>query len=676
VSSWLKSFSWKVLGYLAYLFIYHLPYISAEGSITPLSTSQPRAKMSAEPMNQAVVSELQAKQGKLLDDVDQLRSQGIGRYIELPQIIVCGDQSSGKSSVLEAISRVRFPIKENTCTRFATELALRRATTTNVAVSILPGSSRSAEEKMRLESFSGKFSGADKMPELIDQAMLAMGLSVDTGTNAFGDDVLRVEISGPDQPHLTIVDLPGLTHSVDDSQRDSKVKLVYELVEKYMKNARSIILAVLSAQYDMENQIIRKLVKKHDDQGVRTLGIITKPDTLDQGSEQEQKFLQLAKNARTFLRLGWQVLRNRDFRSRDVSDEVRDQLEEDFLSKGVWTGLERHQVGIKSLRRRLSEILLEQISAHLPTLIQEIEKGVLDCRSRLEKLGEPRQSLEEQRKFITGISDAFQKLAIAAVDGNYSGIEFFAIAGDHAHQQRAKHLRSFIHVLIEDFANDLRLRGYQRSVVSDFFTKNDPKASLSVFAPSLGRGGRPVILRAALVEEIAHRAQMIRGRELQGFPNALLVGDLFREQSKPWEEIATYHLKLIGDVVEDCLRLILRHVTSEDTYNAVFREVILPGLEKRQVSAQNMLELLLKHHKRGHAITYDPDFLNEEQNNKNDDQQPAEEAKVGNSLSAQDGFAPNQGCDRIISNLVSYYKVSLNFDISAASRIPMDGRSL
>lgn len=62
----------------------------------------------------------------LLNCIDQLRSEGINRYDSLPQIIVCGDQSAGKSSVLEAISGVSFPVQSNTCTRFPTELILRR----------------------------------------------------------------------------------------------------------------------------------------------------------------------------------------------------------------------------------------------------------------------------------------------------------------------------------------------------------------------------------------------------------------------------------------------------------------------------------------------------------------------------------------------------------------------
>ncbi|KAF1346312.1 hypothetical protein EJ07DRAFT_144993 [Lizonia empirigonia] len=76
----------------------------------------------------------------LLDVVDNLRSHGINRYIDLPEIIVCGEQSSGKSSVLEAVSGVRFPSNDNLCTRFATELILRRGPVAPIKIRIMPGS--------------------------------------------------------------------------------------------------------------------------------------------------------------------------------------------------------------------------------------------------------------------------------------------------------------------------------------------------------------------------------------------------------------------------------------------------------------------------------------------------------------------------------------------------------
>lgn len=98
---------------------------------------------------------LQSKDHRdLLDIIDNLRSQGINRFVDLPQIIVCGDRSAGKSSVLEAISHMSFPAKDNLCTRFATELILRRSVSMGVKVHIIPSLDRSKEEKKRLSAFS------------------------------------------------------------------------------------------------------------------------------------------------------------------------------------------------------------------------------------------------------------------------------------------------------------------------------------------------------------------------------------------------------------------------------------------------------------------------------------------------------------------------------------------
>lgn len=64
-----------------------------------------------------------ADQRRVMDIVDKLRRTGLSGVVELPQLIVCGDQSSGKSSVLEAITEIPFPRKENLCTRFATDVS-------------------------------------------------------------------------------------------------------------------------------------------------------------------------------------------------------------------------------------------------------------------------------------------------------------------------------------------------------------------------------------------------------------------------------------------------------------------------------------------------------------------------------------------------------------------------
>lgn len=208
----------------------------------------------------------------MLDSVDQLRLQGINNYVSLPQIIVCGDQSSGKSSVLEAISGVSFPVSGNLCTRFPTELVLRRAPTISASVSIVPHDSRSESEQLSLRAFRERLDGFAGLPRLIESAKLAMGIT--THGKAFAKDILRIEITGPDRPHLTIVDLPGLIHSATRYQSGSDVELIRDVVQGYMKQPRCIILAVVSAKNDFANQVVLKLARAVDKSGTRTLGVI------------------------------------------------------------------------------------------------------------------------------------------------------------------------------------------------------------------------------------------------------------------------------------------------------------------------------------------------------------------------------------------------------------------
>lgn len=142
----------------------------------------------------------------LLDIVDKLRSRGVSHYVDLPQIIVCGSQSSGKSSTLESLSGISFPTSEGLCTRFATELILRRGDNTDINVHIIPGAGRTEKERVELAAFGLRTSDRRDVSNIIESAKVAMGLTGE-GAKIFSTDVLRIELASPDQPNLTIVDL-------------------------------------------------------------------------------------------------------------------------------------------------------------------------------------------------------------------------------------------------------------------------------------------------------------------------------------------------------------------------------------------------------------------------------------------------------------------------------------
>ena len=265
----------------------------------------------------STVVSLKSKEHRdLLDIVDRLRGQGISTYVDLPQIIVCGDQSSGKSSVLEAISGLAFPTKDNLCTRFATELLLRRATTEGIKVSIIPGGERSDGEKEKLRAYDPPVKELN-LGQVVEEVKDLLGLSGNVPRKVFSNDILHVELSGPTQPHLTLVDLPGLFKAGNRDQSDEDAALVRELVLSYMKKPRTIILAVVSAKSDFALQEVTKYARELDPKGARTLGLITKPDTLYHGSDSERAYVELAQNKDVTFHLGWHVLRNRDYEMRN-----------------------------------------------------------------------------------------------------------------------------------------------------------------------------------------------------------------------------------------------------------------------------------------------------------------------------------------------------------------------
>jgi GTPase SAR1 family protein len=122
-------------------------------------------------------------------------------YRSLPQLVVCGDQSAGKSSVLEALTEIPFPRNDNLCTRFATEIILRRAEIESLTIKVIPDDNRINTEKDVIRSFAETITDFAELPEIMDRAMEVMGIGADSA-RAFAKDVLSVEIEGPDRPQV------------------------------------------------------------------------------------------------------------------------------------------------------------------------------------------------------------------------------------------------------------------------------------------------------------------------------------------------------------------------------------------------------------------------------------------------------------------------------------------
>jgi GTP-binding protein EngB required for normal cell division len=522
----------------------------------------------------------------LLDVVDSLRSHGISRYIDLPEIIVCGEQSSGKSSVLEAVSGVRFPSKDNLCTRFATELILRRGPIAPIKIRIDPGprEERSESEKKKLLEFNVSVPVEDlQLGDIIESAKDAMGIN--DSTKVFSSDVLRVELSGPDQPHLTLIDLPGLFQAGSRSQSDADSETVKSLVLRYMKSPRSIILAVVTAKNDFNNQSITRYSREIDPKGVRTLGLITKPDTLDEGSDSERFYIELAQNKDVKFRLGWHVLRNRDYPARNSSSQERNSTEAQFFSSGVWRSLHTSQKGIHSLKPRLSKILKDHILAQLPDVVAQIQDGIRDCTERLDVLGASRVTVQEQRRYLLHVSHSYTSLVKAAMDGLYSDPFFGDASTTEGYHKR---LRAVLQNQLTDFAEVMRTDGHKHVIVDEGVTVTLTRQ----------------VSRSDYISKVKKLLERSRGRELPGTFDPLIIGQLFQEQREPWAQLIEYHMNEIVRAVYSVVHTVLKQVSDHSTVQGLLRRFINDRFKMLTTELEAKVQEILTPYVTGHPITY------------------------------------------------------------------------
>lgn len=527
----------------------------------------------------------------LLDAIDRLRAQGISRHVALPEIVVSGDQSSGKSSVLEAISGITFPTKDNLCTRFATELSLRRSPFIGVKVSIIPGKNCSERQKKKLEKFAPKLEEGDlDLTNVIELAKEAMGITSKLQT--FSDDILRIEVSGPQQPHLTMVDLPGLFQAGNSAQSDQDSETVANMVLRYISQQRSIILAVVSAKSDFALQKVTRLAREYDPQGARTLGLITKPDTLDEGSESETAYIRLAQNEDVHLHLGWHVLKNRDYKmaTANATSQERDEAEAAFFSQGIWATLDPATVGVVTLRARLSNVLKNQIVAQLPHLIRDVEGGISKCKRKLKRLGNARETIAEHRQYLVQIALKFSDLMKGAVDGNYSDPFFGSSKSDQGFERR---LRAMVQSLLTAFKDKMHKEGCSKRIVdlADEVDENDVCL------------GENEVLRSAFVEEAAFRINRNRGCELPGTFNPLIVGELFAEQCKPWEAISQKLASDLLEAVQSISHAMMHYAAIEETADKL-DDIVSASIRDLGERLEASFAHLLLPHQSLHPITY------------------------------------------------------------------------
>ncbi|KUJ09882.1 uncharacterized protein LY89DRAFT_700964 [Mollisia scopiformis] len=366
----------------------------------------------------------------MLEKIDKLFACNVGNYIDLPQIVVVGDQSSGKSSGLEGLTDLPFPRDSTLCTRFATQIIFRRSSTSKISAWIIPAKSATTEHIEQVRTWSKEIETLDQktFTEIMHEVHKIMEISNsdDPGrSNTFSEDVLCLEVSGPEQQHFSVIDVPGIfKRTTQGVTNKADMQMVKSMVQGYMENPRSVILAIIPANVDIATQEILEMAEEVDPEGQRTLGVLTKPDLVDKGTESGVG--DLIEGRKHQLNLGWHLVRNPG--QLELSDPTSDRhaLEKGFFETVTpFNRLAKDRVGIPALKLRLQEVLATHTRREFPKVKAELNKKLKDCRASLLSLGASRDTTSDQREYLMDIVTRFQKVTSLALGARYWADQIF-----------------------------------------------------------------------------------------------------------------------------------------------------------------------------------------------------------------------------------------------------------
>lgn len=362
----------------------------------------------------------------LVKKIQELSHLGIeDNKIALPKICVVGDQSTGKSSLIEGISEIQVPRSAGTCTRCPMEINLseskpgegwkcviylsrrywydpskqvravpRRAQTLGPWV---PIGGRDEEVFVTLTDKS-QVQNAIKWAQIAilnpktDSQLYVPGKNRETEESTavkFSPNVVRLDISAPGFPALSFYDLPGVISQPEHDDEKYLVGLVENLVKHYVSQENCIVLLTLTMTDDATNSSAARIVRDIKSAKERTLGVLTKPDRISQ-MESFDQWKEILAGHKFKLGHGYFVVRN----NQDPTiDHARARMEEEaFFSDPFWVGLNsqyKDRFGVRRLQAALSTILMDQIQKCLPSIIAQINEKAARIDAELETLPDP-----------------------------------------------------------------------------------------------------------------------------------------------------------------------------------------------------------------------------------------------------------------------------------------------
>jgi len=292
--------------------------------------------------------------------------------LNLPQICVVGDQSSGKSSALACITGITFPVKSGICTKAPIVVECRRDQTLGQPVFEIQD--QASPEKYRSVDLRALASEIENIQnKLLDSNNGKSGSTSTPERPKISQKEIRVKVRGPDQIDLVVVDLPGIINA-GDGKEDTQ-----SLIRRYIKDQHTLILLVSEAKQDKELTGALDLANKFDPTFHRTLRLLTKFDTFDSpdakatavGLIKEQLPSKLGAHALVCRSAGGEY---------DTKEESKVLSEAEVPEK---------RAGVDTLKDRLPSVYAELMRTSLPGLKLSAENKLRDAKKRIDNIGEP-----------------------------------------------------------------------------------------------------------------------------------------------------------------------------------------------------------------------------------------------------------------------------------------------
>ncbi|TYH32698.1 hypothetical protein ES332_D13G007200v1 [Gossypium tomentosum] len=309
-----------------------------------------------------IISSYNDKIRPLLDVIDRLRLLMVMKEgIQLPTIVVVGDQSSGKSSVLESLAGVNLPRSQGICTRVPLIIKLQNHAR--------------PRPELYLE-YNGKMVPVEE-PQIATAINIATDEIAGPG-KSISDIPLTLVVRKDGVPDLTMVDLPGITRVPVHGQPDNIYEQIRDIIMQYITPKESIILNVLSATVDFSTCESIRMSQQVDKNGERTLAVVTKVDRAPEG------LVDKVTADDVNIGLGYVCVRNR------IGDESYEEARKEearlFETNAHLSCIDKSIVGVHVLAQKLVRIQANEIAKCLPEIVKNISAKLEANVSELEKM--------------------------------------------------------------------------------------------------------------------------------------------------------------------------------------------------------------------------------------------------------------------------------------------------